>query len=108
MVTRRQRRSPLDLTERQMQNCLVLVGVALIIYMIVTRFPLDPIYAGLISALLFGQKLIPWGSRDTGSDTSNDKTVGVADHRTQSPQLPRNNDNDVGINRRNMRLRYPS
>ena len=69
-MTRHRRRNPLDFTERQMQNLLVLVGVAIVVFMVATQFPLDPFWAGLLTALLFGQKLIPWGNGRGSSDGS--------------------------------------
>lgn len=104
-MTRGRRRSPLDLTSRQIQNLMAYTGVAVLVFMVVTRFPLDPIYAGLVSALLFGQRLIPWGGdrRDDPPDPTAPQDVGVAHKPTGKGERSRGDDPDVASHLRDVR-----
>lgn len=102
-MSQHKRWNPLNLTARQVQNLMALVGLGLVIFMVITRYPIDPIYAGLISALLFGQKLIPWGGSDEENRQSNQGGVEMAEKPPRSSELPRRDGPDVGSHLRDVR-----
>lgn len=107
-MVKHKRRSLLDLTPSQVQNLLVINGIAFMIFMVATRFPLDPLWAGILSLMLFGQKLVPWRQGESSSYPEDKEDNPMAKQSPRRTQQQRNDSNDVGTYSRDLPIRYSS
>ncbi len=95
----RKRKSPLDLTERQMKNLLMLVGIGISIYWATIKFTPDATFLAFIASVFFGLKLIPikwWGDKSNGNDSQeSSRRTGLAKDTESDNQDTRRNHNDM-------------